>query len=168
LTVGLFGFGVLARSTLPISDSLLASTVCLPVFEGCSVPPAVGVLTGAGDDDPPPPPPLLLPPPPLSPWSEPDGLSEPPPPPPCDGASGVGADGSWGVGTGSSGVGTGVGVSTGPRSVMLCTGAGRPGIWIWDTGVPGGTSTVTVSTCPVTSVTWTRCISAEATVVSRA
>ena len=51
---------------------------------------------------------------------------------------------------------------------MLATGAGRPGIWISETGVPGGTSTVTVSTWPVTSVTWTRCISAEATVVSSA
>jgi hypothetical protein len=80
----------------------------------------------------------------------------------------VGTDGSWGVGTGTSGVGTGVGVSTGPRSVMLATGAGSPGIVIWETGVPGGTSTVTVRTWPVTSVTWTRCISAEATAVSSA
>src|SRR5919198_3640024 len=69
LTVGFFGSGVLARSTLPTSDLLLASTVCSPVFGGVRVPPAPGVFTGAGEDDPPPPP-LSPPPPRLSP--EPD------------------------------------------------------------------------------------------------
>ena len=59
-------------------------------------------------------------------------------------------------------VGTGVGVATGPRSVIDCTGAGRPGIEIDSTEAPGGTSTVIVSVWPVTSVTVTRCSSAEA------
>ena len=49
---------------------------------------------------------------------------------------------------------------------MFCTGAGRPGICTCWTGVPGGTSTVTVSTWPVTSVTCTRCISADAVATS--
>ena len=71
LTVGFVGSGVLARSTLPISDSLLASTEWLPVFGGLIMPPALGVLAGAGEDEPPPLP--LLPPPPLEPSSEPDG-----------------------------------------------------------------------------------------------
>ena len=59
-------------------------------------------------------------------------------------------------------VGTGVAVAATPRSVIDCTGAGRPGIWSEPTEAPGGTSTVIVSVCPVTSVTETRCSSAEA------
>ena len=46
LTVGFFGSGVLARSTLPTSDSLFASTVWLPVFGGFTVPPAARRLDG--------------------------------------------------------------------------------------------------------------------------
>ena len=73
------------------------------------------------------------------------------------GAGAAGAGG--GVGTA---VGRGVGVATGPRSVIDCTGAGRPGIWIDSTAVPGGTSMVIVSVWPVTSVIETRCRSAAA------
>ena len=51
-------------------------------------------------------------------------------------------------------VGVGV-VSVEPRSTIEETGAGRPGIWSWSTGVPGGTSTVIVSCWPVTRVTRT-------------
>ena len=51
-------------------------------------------------------------------------------------------------------VGVGV-VSVEPRSTIEETGAGRPGIWSWSTGVPGGISTVIVSCWPVTSVTRT-------------
>ena len=51
-------------------------------------------------------------------------------------------------------VGVGV-VSVEPRSTIEETAAGRPGIWIWSTGVPGGISTVIVSCWPVTSVTRT-------------
>ena len=51
---------------------------------------------------------------------------------------------------------SGVGVvSVEPRSTIEETAAGRPGIWIWSTGVPGGISTVIVSCWPVTSVTRT-------------
>jgi diguanylate cyclase (GGDEF)-like protein len=56
----------------------------------------------------------------------------------------------------------GVGVAIAPRSWIDLTGAGRPGIDTPDTGVPGGTSTVTVSCWPVTSVTSTRCSWADA------
>ena len=42
------------------------------------------------------------------------------------------------------------------------TGAGRPGISIDSTDAPGGTSTVSVSVWPLTSVTVTRCSSADA------
>src|SRR3954452_6220666 len=59
LTVGFVGFGVLARSTRPTSDSPLASTAWLRVAAALGPPPP-GVLTGAGEDEPPPLPPLLL------------------------------------------------------------------------------------------------------------
>ena len=92
--------------------------------------------------EPSPPPVLLLPPPALL-------------PPPCwlPGVGvGVGDLDLGQVGTvGTVGVGIGVGVATGPRSTMFWTGAGRPGICTCWTGVPGGTSTVTVSTWPVTA-----------------
>jgi hypothetical protein len=66
---------------------------------------------------------------------------------------GVGVAVSW---TATVGAGVAVGVpSAEPRSTIEATGAGRPGICTWDTGVPGGTSTVTVSCWPVTSVTRT-------------
>ena len=52
-------------------------------------------------------------------------------------------------------VGVGVGVSTGPRSVTDCTGAGSAGSSIDSTEEPGGTSIVSVSCSPVTSVTET-------------
>src|SRR5262245_650014 len=74
LTVGFAGSGFLARSTLPTSDSLLASTVWLPVFGGFKEPPTPGVVTGLGECE------VSLPAPSLEPWSLPDGRSEPPPP----------------------------------------------------------------------------------------
>ena len=82
--------------------------------------------------------------------------------PSCFGAAvGVGVAVASPVGAGSTvttggavAVGEGV-LSTEPRSTIEATGAGRPGIWSWSTGVPGGTSTVIVSCWPVTSVTRT-------------
>src|SRR5215217_1251277 len=96
-----------------------------------------------------------------------DGRSSPSELPPCwrEGCSFWGVGGGLGVeeGVGTAvGTGSGVGVATGPRSVIDWTGAGRPGIWIDWTDEPGGTSTVIVSVCPVTSVTLTRWSSAEA------
>ena len=67
---------------------------------------------------------------------------------------------------GTVGVGNGVGVAIGPRSTMLWIGAGRPVICAGVTVEPGATSTSTVRTWPVTSVTWTRCISADAVATS--
>src|SRR3954468_23433276 len=83
------------------------------------------------------------------------------PPPLWRGAVGEAA-GAWvavGVGetvTPTPGALVGVGVpSADPRSTIEATGAGSPGICTWLTGVPSGTSTVTVSCWPVTSVTRT-------------
>jgi hypothetical protein len=93
----------------------------------------------------------------------------PPPPLPlsgCFGSSGALTSGTAGtVGVGGT-VGTGVGVATGPRSTTDWAGAGRPGICTEETDAPGGTSTVVVMTSPVTRVTCTRWISAEAEVTS--
>src|SRR3954451_17277980 len=75
------------------------------------------------------------------------------------GGVGVGERVAVGVGeavTAAPGVWVGVGMpSADPRSTIEDTGAGRPGICTWLTGVPSGTSTVTVSCWPVTSVTRT-------------
>src|SRR4051812_14899613 len=58
--------------------------------------------------------------------------------------------------TATVGAAVGVGVeSVEPRSTIEATGAGRPGICSWSTGVPGGISTVIVSCWPVVSVTRT-------------
>ena len=58
--------------------------------------------------------------------------------------------------------GSGVCVATAPWSTIDRTGAGRPGISIESTVAPGGMSTLSVIVCPSTSVTVTRCSSAEA------
>ncbi|MFN8205292.1 MAG: hypothetical protein U0S48_22265 [Solirubrobacteraceae bacterium] len=77
-----------------------------------------------------------------------------------------------------------VGVVDGAGAVVVAVGAGAaagslasdtetitpltPGIWIWSSGVPGATSTVTVSCCPSWRVTSRVRVSAEADAVGRA
>src|SRR4029077_16957371 len=56
---------------------------------------------------------------------------------------GLGIDGV--VTFGTVGIAVGVAVAIAPRSWIVLTGAGRPGIETELTGVPGGTSTVSVS-----------------------
>src|SRR4051794_25665943 len=127
--------------TAPVSDCVLpaASFVTFPVV-------SVTFLTGLSAFGLP----LLLPLPlPVWPWAGAVAVG--------DGAAVVGA--AVGVGetvTPTGAVAVGVGVpSAERRSTIEATGAGRPGICTWSTGVPSGTSTVTVSCWPVISVTRT-------------
>src|SRR3954447_5420819 len=111
--------------------------VCAPswVVVGTGVVPVpVGEpVVGVGSVEPPPP----APPP------------APPPPPPVPGTVGVGTLGVPGtVGVGTLGV-------PGPGTLTV-------GIWIWETGVPGGTSTWTGTVVPSGSVTLTVLSSADA------
>jgi hypothetical protein len=81
----------------------------------------------------------------------------------CVGAGVAGVDDAVGAAVGSGdGVGVGVGVSTGPRSVIDRTGAGRSGIVTYSTDEPGGTSMTRSIVSPVTSVIETRRSSADA------
>src|SRR3954454_22809422 len=151
LRVGFAGSGVAARWTLPASDSALASAGCEAPAVGDGVrtvpPPRLGAEPPFDD--------VFWPP--AREWSgvaEGDGLG--------DGVA-VRVGEGWGAG-----VAPGVGVATGPRSVMLDAGAGRPGIVTEVGDTPGGTSTVTTIVCPVTSLTCSRCNSADAVAVSSA
>src|SRR3954452_11749344 len=86
-----------------------------------------------------------------------------------DGAAGWGAAGFW-AGSCAGGAGSLLGpVSEGGGVAGACgtseteaIGVVMPGILIWSIGVPGGTSTVTVSVWPVTSVTSSVRCSADA------
>jgi multisubunit Na+/H+ antiporter MnhB subunit len=54
---------------------------------------------------------------------------------------------------GAVGAGAGVAVAAGVASLTLTTGVETPGIVTWSAGVPGGTSTVTVTLVPPSRVT---------------